>query len=61
MMGHDKTSAWNGGSGFYKGDNIGGREAIRKTTSPRFAAYRFAARDHAAVIGDAGEGTASLA
>ncbi len=31
---------WNGGSGFYEGDRTDGREAIRRSTNPRFAAYR---------------------
>ena len=34
------VAPWNGGSGFYEGDKIDGREAIRKTTSARFANYR---------------------
>jgi CRISPR-associated protein Csx17 len=31
---------WNGGSGFYEGDSIDGREALRNSTDARFAAYR---------------------
>lgn len=31
---------WNGGSGFYEGDAIEGREALRRSVAPRFAAYR---------------------
>ncbi len=34
------VAPWNGGSGFYEGDNIEGREAIRRSKSPRFAEYR---------------------
>src|SRR6267154_1138728 len=31
---------WNGGSGFYEGDWIVGREALRRNSAPRFAMYR---------------------
>ena len=31
---------WNGGSGFYEGDSIDGRDAIRSSSAPRFARYR---------------------
>jgi CRISPR-associated protein Csx17 len=34
------VTPWNGGSGFYAGDNTAGREAIRHMTSPRFREYR---------------------
>ncbi|MCX6680784.1 MAG: type I-U CRISPR-associated protein Csx17 [Methanothrix sp.] len=34
------VSPWNGGSGFYEGDNTEGLDAIRDSTSPRFALYR---------------------
>jgi CRISPR-associated protein Csx17 len=31
---------WNGGSGFYEGDSISGREAIQKSSQPRFSAFK---------------------
>ena len=34
------VAPWNGGSGFYEGDNTEGIDAIRDSTSPRFALYR---------------------
>ena len=36
------VAPWNGGSGFYEGDNTEGRDAILDAPSPRFAAYRTA-------------------
>jgi len=34
------VSPWNGGSGFYDGDDISGREAIRRSESDRLKDYR---------------------
>src|SRR5215831_7064488 len=34
------VAPWNGGSGFYEGNDIAGREAIRTSTSERFRPYR---------------------
>jgi len=34
------VAPWNGGSGFYEGDNRTGLDAILKSTSPRFVLYR---------------------
>jgi len=34
------VAPWNGGSGFYEGDNTEGIDAIRNSASPRFALYR---------------------
>jgi CRISPR-associated protein Csx17 len=34
------VAPWNGGSGFYEGDVVAGREAIQSSTSGRFTRYR---------------------
>src|SRR6266446_1444422 len=34
------VAPWNGGSGFYEGNDLTGREAIRASTSERFGLYR---------------------
>lgn len=39
------VAPWNGGSGFYEGDNRTGLEAIRNSRSPRYESYRKAIND----------------
>jgi len=39
------VAPWNGGSGFYEGDNRTGLEAIRDSISPRYESYRQAIKE----------------
>lgn len=39
------VAPWNGGSGFYEGDTVTGRDAILADNSPRFEAYRSTIRE----------------
>ncbi|MCK6506884.1 type I-U CRISPR-associated protein Csx17 [Myxococcota bacterium] len=47
-------SPWNGGSGFYPGDNQSGIEPISQATQPRFAAYAQAIQVARQVMADQG-------
>jgi CRISPR-associated protein Csx17 len=45
-------SPWNGGSGFYPGDNTTGLDALVNSDEPRFAPYRQAIADVRGLIGE---------
>jgi CRISPR-associated protein Csx17 len=49
------VAPWNGGSGFYPKDNKSGIDALRQSSSPRFARYAEAITVCARLVGDASE------